>query len=247
MVLMSYPSSRRWVPNEWRNVWQLAGPPDLDFAHLRRVPVVRQEGEPPDPVDVRLLSPVAVMPDANRLADLRLSCKEREQVRDSLVSSWHGPISALGMPPASLHALDRRDPVLVIGEDDFESACFCRGARGRRTLTGVLPALILMGDGCDSVSGVDTTSNENGDASQDPHLVRSAIRTRRRPSSAPRRARRIVFPLDRSLRDGRPLCFAQARLALSQATGTPPATARTLDVAFSLRPAGRSIDRPGRP
>ncbi len=25
MVLMSYPSSRRWVPNEWRNIWQLAG------------------------------------------------------------------------------------------------------------------------------------------------------------------------------------------------------------------------------
>jgi hypothetical protein len=42
-------------------------------------------------------------------------------VRHSLVSS------ALRVPPASLHALDRYDSVRVIGEDDLEPAGFCRG------------------------------------------------------------------------------------------------------------------------
>ena len=49
--------------------------------------------------NIQMCAAVPAARGTERWAQLdRLSCKEREQVRDSLVSPWHGPISALGVP-----------------------------------------------------------------------------------------------------------------------------------------------------
>ena len=48
-------------------------------------------------------------------------------MRKNSIGMWNCPVLAVGMPAATLDAPDLRDPVRVIGEDDFEPAEFCWG------------------------------------------------------------------------------------------------------------------------
>ncbi len=79
-------------------------------------------------------------------------------------------------------------------------------AKGGRSTPGCsFLALILMGDRCDSVDGVDTTSSENRGAPQGSHLVKEP-KTRRvhAASGSQRRAEELFSPLTGAFEMGDP-------------------------------------------
>lgn len=57
----------------------------------------------------------------------RISGKKHQEPKQHAFTVRHGPVPALWVPPASLHAFDLRAPVRMIGEHDLKPTGFCHG------------------------------------------------------------------------------------------------------------------------